>query len=46
MLLRKKDLQQLWSRMRMTTQVRKRRGLDPVRAREYFKGLRGRRVGT
>jgi hypothetical protein len=39
-LLRKKDMQQLWSGIRMKTQVRKQRhGVDPLRAREYFKGL-------
>jgi hypothetical protein len=44
-LLRKKDAQQLWSRIRMMTQVRKQRGVDPVRVREYFTGLLGKRVG-
>jgi hypothetical protein len=50
-LLKKKDTQQLWSSIRMMTQVRKQMdGVDPVRAREYFKGLLGKgfreRVGT
>jgi hypothetical protein len=45
-LLRKKDAQQLWSRIRMITQVWKQReGLDPLRTREYFKGLLGKGVG-
>jgi hypothetical protein len=45
-LRRKKDAQQLWGGIRMMTQVRKKReGLDPLRAREYFKGLLGKGVG-
>jgi hypothetical protein len=44
-LLRKKDAKQLWGGIRMMTQVRKQReGVDPVRTREYFKGLLGKGV--
>jgi hypothetical protein len=44
--LRKKDAQQLWGGIRMMTQVWKQRVvLHPLRAREYFKGLLGKRVG-
>jgi hypothetical protein len=44
-LLKKKDTQQLWSGIRMMTQVRKEREeVDPVRAREYFMELLGKRV--
>jgi hypothetical protein len=42
-LLRKKDTQQLWSGIRMMTQIWKQRErVDPLRAREYFKGLLGK----
>jgi hypothetical protein len=45
-LLRKKDAQQLWGAIRMMTQVWKQRErVDPLRAREYFKGLLGKGVG-
>jgi hypothetical protein len=43
-LLWKKDAQQLWGGIKMMTQVRKQRGVDPVRARKYFKGLLGKGV--
>jgi hypothetical protein len=42
-LLRKKDAQQLWGGMMMMTKVWKRKErVDPLRAREYFKGLLGK----
>jgi hypothetical protein len=45
-LLRKKDTQQLWSGIRMMTQVwTQRERVDPLRAREYFQGLLGKGVG-
>jgi hypothetical protein len=45
-LLRKKDAQQLWGGIRMMIQVWKQRErVDPLRAREYFKGLLGKGVG-
>jgi hypothetical protein len=40
-----KDTQELWSRIRMVIQIRKQsEGVDPVRTREYFQGLLGKRV--
>jgi hypothetical protein len=39
-LLRKNDAQQLWGRIRVMTQVWKQRErVDPLRTREYFKGV-------